>query len=102
MSIKSNFLSQSFSLVFKDILFVFLAISLSLNILAVYYYIFSQSTTFKIFFDSNSPLYNWLSIVSTILLSLLFGIAVTLLVWQWKFQKQSQPANVGNSFIASF
>ena len=97
-----NFLIQSFSLVFKDSLFVALALSLALNLLAFYYLIFLETTTLNVFFSLNSAFYNWTSIISTIIISLFFGIAVSLLIWQWRRQKELNPAHLGNSFLASF
>lgn len=97
-----NFLLRAFFLVFKDPLFVVIALSLALNLLALYYFIFYQTTTLNVFFDLNSPFYNWFSIISTLLISLFFGIAMSFLIWQWKQQKESNPGQTGNTFIASF
>ncbi len=97
-----NFFLHAFSLVFKDPLFVFLTLSLAFNLLALYYFIFLETTTFPVFFASNSSLYNWLSIIFNLLISLLFGIAMSFLVWQWRQRSATNPAHLGNNFIASF
>lgn len=92
-----------FPAVFKDSLFIFLAASLTLNLLALYYYFFFKVTTLEVFFDSNTPFYAWTSITLTVLISLAFGVAVTLLLWQWRNQRIAvNPADLGNSFIGSF
>src|SRR3989344_9203560 len=92
----------AFKIVFKDYLYIVLGLSLSLNVLAVYYFIFSQSTTFKVYFDSNTTFYNWASIISSVVISLLFGLVLTFLIWQWKNRKAQNPAHVGNSLISGF
>ena len=68
---------EAIKIVFKESLYIFLAVSLSLNLLAVYYFIFSQSTTFKVYFDSNTVFYNWAAIISSVIISLLFGLVFT-------------------------
>ncbi|MBI4101480.1 MAG: hypothetical protein HY443_00755, partial [Candidatus Nealsonbacteria bacterium] len=69
----------------------------------LYYYFFFKVTTFTVFFDSNTAFYVWASIALTVLVSLAFGVAVTLLLWQWRNQKISvNPADLGNSFIGTF
>lgn len=97
-----NFLLQAFSIVFADHLFVVLSIILSLNLLALYYFFLYKVTTLSVFFASNSALYNWLSIISTVLISVFFGIAISFLLWQLKKRKENNIAHFGNSFIASF
>lgn len=92
-----------FPAVFKDSLFVFLAASFTFNILALYYYFFFQVTTFKVFFESNTPLYVWTSLILTLLIGLAFGIIFTLLLWQWRNQRISaNPSDLGNGFIGTF
>lgn len=93
---------SAFKIVFKDYLYIFLALSSALNMLGIYYFIFSRSTTFKVFTESNSGFYNWASIISTILISLLFGIVLTFLIWQIRQKKEKNPANLGNGLIAGF
>ncbi|MDO8601191.1 MAG: hypothetical protein Q7R46_00755 [bacterium] len=95
-------ITSAFRIVFKEVLYIWLALSLSLNLLAVYYFIFSQSTTFKVYFDSNLAYYNWFSIISTILISFLFGLVLTFLIWLWKNKTSQDPANLGNSLISGF
>ena len=93
---------EAIKIVFKESLYIFLAVSLSLNLLAVYYFIFSQSTTFKVYFDSNTVFYNWASIISSIVISLLSGLVFTFLIWQWKNKISRNPANLGNGLISGF
>lgn len=92
-----------FPAVFKDPLFSVLAITIALNLAFLYYFFFLQVTTFKVFFDSNTLFYGWASLVLTLLVALAFGIAVSLLLWQWRSEKISvNPPDLGNSFIGSF
>lgn len=97
-----NFLFRAFSTVFKNPFFIILAFGLALGLLVLYYFLFSKTTTFSVFFASNTALYNWLSIVLTILISFFFGIAVSFLIWLLKRQKEINPAYLGNSYIAAF
>lgn len=92
----------AFKTVFKDPLYLFLAISLTFNLLAIYYFLFLKSTTLIVFFDSNIALYNWLSIILTFFIALSFGIAVTFLIWQWRSKIASHPSHLGNNVISAF
>jgi len=97
-----NQITSAFKIVFKETLYIWLALSLSLNLLAIYYFIFSQSTTFKVYFDSNTAFYNWASIISSVIISLLFGLVLTFLIWQWKNKISQNPAHLGNGLISGF
>src|SRR3989344_4132135 len=101
-TMSKNFILQSFSLVFKDPLFIFLAASASLNILALYYFLFFQVTTLPVFFNSNSAFYVWASLLSTIFIGFFAGIAISLAVWQWRIQKTKNMAGGANSLAGSF
>jgi hypothetical protein len=79
-----------------------LALSLSLNLLALYYFLFLETTTFKVFFEKNTAFYNWASIILTLLSAVFFGAAISLLVWQVRERKGAEPSQFGNNLIASF
>lgn len=100
--LKDHFFFQALSIVFKDPFYVVLALSSALNVLFFYYFIFLKVTTFSVFFQSNVALYNWLSIISTLLISALFGLAISFLIWQWQNQKNINAAHTGNGLIGSF
>ena len=93
---------SAFKIVFSETLYIWLALSLSFNLLAIYYFIFSQTTTFKVYFDSNTAFYNWASIISTVLISFLFGLVLTFLIWLGKNKISQNPANLGNGLISGF
>ena len=97
----SQFLKAA-KIVFCDPLFVFLGINVSINAFLVYYFIFLQTTTFNIFWQTNSLLYSALSLVLTILICLLFGIAASFVIWSWKNKKQKNPSQTGNGLIGGF
>lgn len=99
---EKNFFTRAMALVFRDSLFLVLALSAALNMLAVYYLLFLQVTTLRTFFDANVALYNWLSIVLTVLISLAFGIILSFLIWQMRKKKSLESSQLGNSFIGSF
>ncbi len=89
--------------VFRDFIFVTLAVSLGLNFLALDYAIFTQSTTFTIFFAQNSSLYIWLSIIFSTIIALLFGIAMAMLIYVLKQKKEGADSAMGGGFFgASF
>ena len=92
----------SLRVVFSNPLFLFLAVSLSCNLLLLYYFIFLQTTTFSVFWQSNSPFYNFASIGLTILIAVLFGIAASFFIWQWKENKEKNIINSGNGLIGAF
>src|SRR3989344_1220484 len=87
-----NRIASAFKIVFSETLYIWLALSLGFNLLAIYYFIFSQTTTFKVYFDSNLAYYNWLSIISTVLISFLFGLVLTFLIWLGKNKVSQCPA----------
>ncbi|MBI2038412.1 MAG: hypothetical protein HYT19_00620 [Candidatus Nealsonbacteria bacterium] len=93
---------SAFKIVFKETLYIWLALSLGFNLLGVYYFIFSQSTTFKVYFESNTAFYNWSSIVLTVIISLLFGLVLTFLIWLGKNKISQNPTNLGNGLISGF
>ena len=97
-----NRIASAFKIVFSETLYIWLALSLGFNLLAIYYFIFSQTTTFKVYFDSNLAYYNWLSIISTVLISFLFGLVLTFLIWLGKNKVSQSPANLGNGLISGF
>ncbi len=59
--------------------YLVLALSVGLNYLALDYVIFSQSTTFTIFFAQNSALYVWMSIGLSLATAALFGISAAMI-----------------------
>ena len=88
--------------VFSDPLFVFLAVSSAFNILLLYYFVFLQTTTFSIFWDSNTTFYNVASLLTTLLIGVLFGIVVAFLAWQLKNKSPGKGASAGNSVVGAF
>lgn len=58
-----------------------LSLSVSINVLFVYYLALLQTTTWTIFWESNIAFYNWFQILLSILLAVLFGIAVSFLFY---------------------
>lgn len=93
-----NNIKPSVKAVFSDSLYVVLAVSLAVNLLLIYYLVFLQTTTFAVFFASNNFFYNWVSIVLTALNSLLFGVAVAMVLFSWK-KKQAIAGSTGNSAL---
>ena len=95
-------ITTAIKIVFKDYLYIVLGLSFTLNVLAIYYFIFSQSTTFRVYFDSNTAFYNWASIISSVVISLFFGLVLTFLIWQIKNKTSQNPAHLGNGLISGF
>lgn len=69
-------LRVSFAALFSEPPFLALALSLAANLVLVDVLLFRQSTTFAVYFISNSSLYVAISIALTILVSLLAGLAL--------------------------
>ncbi|MDP3995760.1 MAG: hypothetical protein Q8P74_00735 [bacterium] len=85
--------------VFKDPIFLILAVALGFNFLALDYFIFSKTTTFEVFFLSNSPFYNWTSIVLSLLTAVLFGIAFAMVVFILKRKLENAGTSAGSSIF---
>jgi hypothetical protein len=79
--------SQAFKLVFKDRLYGLLAVSFGLNLLLVYYLIFLSRTTLSLFFETTQPFYAWTMVILTLVSAVLFGLAVSWLVFRWQEKK---------------
>lgn len=94
-------IAKAFSVVFTDRLFVLLAASLGLNLLAFTYLIFFQTTTFAVFFLSNSAFYNWTSIGLDILIAVLFGIALAMAVFLFRKNRAEAGGATGSSFFGA-
>lgn len=104
MTSRSNFSSVTLSSlrkVFSDPLYLFLGISLGVNLLVLYYLIFLQTTTFAVFFNSNNAFYNWASITLALLNGILFGIAVSMFAYILKKRKENAGSSGGGSFFGA-
>lgn len=97
-----NFILEALSIVFKDPIYLFLATTSGLFLLAIYYFLFRKTTTFDVFLSSNTLFYNFLSILMTILISIFFAIAIAFLVWQWlEKSSENKIASTSNTFLGS-
>lgn len=96
-----KYIILSIKKVFSDFLYLFLGVSLALNLLFVYYIVFLQTTTFEVFFASNNSFYNWSSIVLTIANSILFGIAIAMVIFAWKKRRADARSGTGSSFFGA-
>ena len=85
--------------VFRDPIFLILAVALGINFLALDYFIFSRTTTLEVFFLSNSYFYNWASIALSLLTAFLFGIAVAMVVFLLKRKLRNAGTSTGNSIF---
>lgn len=89
--------------VLTDLPYAIMAFSLTLNFMALDYVIFSQSTTFTIFFSQNSTAYNWTSIGLSLVTAALFGLAVTMVIYVVKQKMETSAGAAGGSvFGAAF
>ncbi|MCF6344052.1 MAG: hypothetical protein L3J15_05155 [Devosiaceae bacterium] len=86
---------------FSDFIYIIIAISLALNFLVLDYVIFTQSTTFIIFFSQNAPLYIWLSISLSIMIAILFGIAMSMLIFVLKQKMHGAGSAAGGGFFGA-
>ncbi len=97
-----NITVDALKVVFSDALFVFLAVSSAFNILLLYYFVFLQTTTFSIFWDSNTTFYNVASLVLTLTISVLFGVVVSFLAYQLRNVKKKDASYSSNTFLGAF
>ncbi|MBI2042035.1 MAG: hypothetical protein HYT20_03390 [Candidatus Nealsonbacteria bacterium] len=79
-----------FKKVFTDVIYAVVALSVAVNALLVYYLILLKSSTLSLFLQSNNALYNILSIGFTALISILFGLSVSLLFYHFKLKSASR------------
>ncbi len=87
--------------VFGDWFYVLLALSLGVNFLALDYVIFSQSTTFTVFFSQNSELFTSLSLGLSLATAALFGIAISMLVFVLKQKAEGAGGAAGSGFFGA-
>ncbi|MDP3990917.1 MAG: hypothetical protein Q8P63_01335 [Candidatus Nealsonbacteria bacterium] len=85
--------------VFRDPIFSILAAAIGFNFLALDYFIFSRTTTLEVFFLSNSPFYNWTSIVLSLLTAFLFGIALAMVIFILKRKLENTGTSTGSSIF---
>ncbi len=86
---------------YADFVFIILAISLAINFLALDFVIFTRSTTFTVFFAQNSLLYIWLSFALSIIMAILFGIAISMLIFVLKQKKEGAGNAAGSGFFGA-
>ncbi|MBI2626296.1 MAG: hypothetical protein HYW69_01740 [Candidatus Nealsonbacteria bacterium] len=85
-----------FKKIFTDVIYAVIALSVAINALLVYYLILLESSTLSLFLQSNNALYNILSIAFTALISILFGLSASLLLYHLKL-KQASKSGAGRS-----
>ncbi len=99
---KVNNIGKALDKIFSDFLYKFLALSFGLNFLALDYIIFSQSTTFRIFFTQNYDFYNYASIILSIIIAIFFALSITMLVYIFEKQKESAKESTPTTFVGVF
>lgn len=85
----------------KDPFYLPLAGIASLALLGIYLFIFFRSTTFPVFFLSNTDFYNYASVLLTLVIGILFGIALAMLVYVLRHRMPNQIAVAGNGFAGT-
>ncbi len=99
---KDSVVKKALKKVFSDKLFLFLAVSSAFNVLLLYYFVFLQTTTFSIFWDSNTTFYNIASLVMTLAIGALFAIVVSFLAWQARYKLKNGGSASGSTFMGAF
>lgn len=92
---------QAFKTVFADPLFLFLAVSLGVNLLVLYYLIFLHTTTLEVFFASNTSFYNWSFLGLTAANAALFGVALSMVAYILKRRRFKVGVAAGNSTLGA-
>lgn len=88
-------------ILFENSLYKILATSLALNFLALDYVMFSQATTFRIFFSQNVAVYTWTIITLSILTAIFFGIATAMLVYVIKKKKENSKESASSGIAGT-
>jgi len=75
---------------FKKPHYIALSISVALNVLFLYLWVFNKSTTWLVFWESNTAFYNWSQIILSIINAILLGISITLFFHVLEVRKKGQ------------
>ncbi len=89
---------SAFKLTFRQAVYAALAVSVTVNVLAVYLWIFGKTTTWLVFWESNIALYNWLAIILSIINAVLIGIAIAFFFHVLAVRKKGQQASFFETF----
>ncbi|NOY15208.1 MAG: hypothetical protein GXP43_03245 [bacterium] len=74
-------IKQALAKVFRQPVFVLLAVSTATNILFVYYLVLMQTTSWEVFWQSNVAFYNWAQVVLSVLTAVGFGIVIAQMMY---------------------
>lgn len=88
-----NLLHKAIIETFKKPYYWAIAVSVSLNVLFIYLWVFNKTTTWLIFWDSNTAFYNWAQIILSIVNAILIGIAITFFFHVLEVRKKNQPTS---------
>ncbi len=91
----------AFAAAFTEPVYALFAASAALNLLLVYFFILLQTTTLEVFFASNTAFYNAASVMTTLLIAVLFGLALGLLLYQKRPGAEGGAAAGGQSAAGS-
>lgn len=75
---------------FKKPHYVALCLSVALNVLFLYLWVFNKSATWLVFWESNTAFYNWSQIALSIITAILLGIAITFFFHVLEVRKKGQ------------
>jgi hypothetical protein len=98
-------LAKAISVTFSDIIYIAVAVSFSVNFLAIDYIILSQSTTFRIMAAQNTPLFNWSTLGLSVITAILFGVSIAMLIYGFRARKAGQgeagPSTLAGMIVAT-
>ncbi len=90
--------------VFSQPVYYVLTIFTAVNVLFIYYFVLTRTTTWEVFWASNIAIYNYLQIILSLANALLIGVAISFLVYilgERKKQTGSSLLNTLGSFVFS-
>ncbi len=94
--------TQSVRTLFSSPPYLYLALITSVTLLLAYLMLFVQTTTFTVFFITNSPFYNAASIILTVIVALLTGAAVSQTLYIFSLNRTRRPGVTRSAFGAGF
>lgn len=84
-----------FNEVYKQPTYYFITLSVAINVVFIYYFVLTRTTTWEVFWQSNIAVYNLLQVVLSILNALFLGVAVSFFI----FLLEKRQKQTGLSFL---
>ncbi len=101
-SSKVDIIQSSLLKVFSKSQYWVITISITFNVLFLYYFILIQNTTWDAFWQSNATWYAWSQVISSIVNALLIGVAISFLFYVIEERRQGPRASFSHTLGSIF